>query len=187
MTNKHENMITMSIPEPAWNTLFGTLGLDMDSGHVDPELRAEIREAMERIEFLPDPKELLAAARDVLAYGEERPADLPATDCWRRLRDVVREAAGQVPMPEEEAEPEAKTEDLYDDSTKKVTALRQVFDLLYLDMGPKGDFYNPDKAWDADTLDRIADVVRPLFRLELDDSVNASARRERPAAGRAGR
>ena len=42
-------------------------------------------------------------------------------------------------------------------------ALRHVFDLLYLDVGPKGEFLKPSKTWDADTLDAIADVVRPLF------------------------
>ena len=45
--------------------------------------------------------------------------------------------------------------------------IRRIHDLLYLDMKGKKHFYSPDKAWDADTLDRIAEVVaqcipRPL-------------------------
>jgi len=46
-------------------------------------------------------------------------------------------------------------------------AIRRIHDLLYLDMKGKKQFYSADKAWDADTLDRIAEVVaqyipRPL-------------------------
>ncbi len=37
--------------------------------------------------------------------------------------------------------------------------VRQIHDLLYLDMKNKRFFYNADKAWDSDTLDQIARVV----------------------------
>jgi hypothetical protein len=38
-------------------------------------------------------------------------------------------------------------------------AIRQIHDLLYLDVQGAREFYNPDKTWDADTLARIAGVV----------------------------
>jgi len=38
-------------------------------------------------------------------------------------------------------------------------AIRQIHDLLYLDMRGARSFYNPDKARDADTLAQIAEVV----------------------------
>lgn len=52
---------------------------------------------------------------------------------------------------------------LHSDSPDARGPLGQIYDILYLDMGPKGEFYNPHKACDADTLSAIADVVRPLF------------------------
>jgi len=42
--------------------------------------------------------------------------------------------------------------------------LRRIFDILYLDLGPTGDHYNPEKNWDADTLESVAALVRPLFK-----------------------
>ena len=44
-----------------------------------------------------------------------------------------------------------------------VKALQRVHNLLYLDSGPEGEFHNPDKEWSPDTLDAIAEIVRPLF------------------------
>jgi hypothetical protein len=38
-------------------------------------------------------------------------------------------------------------------------AIRQIHDLLYLDLRGEQEFYNPDKVRDADTLVRIAEVV----------------------------
>ena len=38
-------------------------------------------------------------------------------------------------------------------------AIRQIHDLLYLDVRGERTFYNPDKTWDSDTLTRIAAVV----------------------------
>jgi len=38
-------------------------------------------------------------------------------------------------------------------------AVRQIHDLLYLDLLGGQEFYNPDKTWDADILARIAEVV----------------------------
>ena len=44
-----------------------------------------------------------------------------------------------------------------------MTVLRHIYDLLYLDLNKNREFYNAEKAWDADTLTAIADIVRPLF------------------------
>ncbi|MGB2802051.1 MAG: hypothetical protein WBD52_07025, partial [Phycisphaerae bacterium] len=38
-------------------------------------------------------------------------------------------------------------------------AIRQIHDLLYLDVRGAEEFYSPHKIWDADTLSRIAEVV----------------------------
>jgi len=43
------------------------------------------------------------------------------------------------------------------------SALRSIYDVLYLDMNERGDFYNENKNWSPDTLDAIADVVRVFF------------------------
>lgn len=43
-------------------------------------------------------------------------------------------------------------------------ALRHIYDLLYFDIGPEGEFYNPDKTLDDHTLKAIAGVVRECFR-----------------------
>ena len=37
--------------------------------------------------------------------------------------------------------------------------VRQIHDLLYLDMMNGGECYNPEKEWDADILDRVAEII----------------------------
>jgi len=64
------------------------------------------------------------------------------------LRTEIREALEQV----EEVAPMQAQE-----------ALRAIFDILYLVREAEGAFYNPDKVWDADTLDAVAEIVRPHF------------------------
>jgi hypothetical protein len=44
-----------------------------------------------------------------------------------------------------------------------MTALRRIYDVLYLDLKKNREFYNEEKAWDADTTSAIADIVRPFF------------------------
>jgi len=47
---------------------------------------------------------------------------------------------------------EQRTADLF-------AAIHRIHDLLYLDIEGRREFYNPDKSWDADTLEAIAAVV----------------------------
>ena len=78
--------------------------------------------------------------------------------CWERLRAVCsgfKRLFGSAEGSHKDA-PEIAPH-------KAKEALQAVFDLLYLDMGPQGDFYNPDKAWDSDVIDAVAEVVRPFF------------------------
>lgn len=93
----------------------------------------------------PESHDILRAARDVLEWAEYTGGwDAP---CWERLRQAVRETAPQTEAPDDAQD-----------------ALRRIYDLLYLDTGPEGNFHNPDKTWSPDTLDAIADVVRERFQ-----------------------
>lgn len=47
-----------------------------------------------------------------------------------------------------------------------------IYDRLYLDTGPDGDFYNPDKDWDSDTMDSIRDILAP-HRLHIEADLKA--------------
>ena len=133
------------LPREAWQKLRETLELDARSSAFDPELRKEIREALDQVEHVTDSPSLVQAAQDVLEWAAQMGGwEAP---CWEGLRRAVREAAAQSESP---------------DSAE--SALRHIYDLLYLDIGPTGDFYNPDKVWDPDTLDAIAQVVRERFR-----------------------
>lgn len=40
-----------------------------------------------------------------------------------------------------------------------VAVLRAIHDILYLDMDESGDFHNPDKEWQVEFLETIADAV----------------------------
>lgn len=85
-------------------------------------------------------------AWDVLSATLDRDSFSIAFD--PALRMEIREAMEQV----EEVAPQKAEENL-----------RAVFDILYLDLEAEGEFYNPDKVWDADTLDAIEEIVRPHF------------------------
>ena len=137
--------LTIRLPQEAWNTLWESLEIDARSTAVAPELRRELREALDQVEYVSDAPSLAQAAQDVLEWAAQMGGwEAP---CWERLRRAVREAATQGESP---------------DSAE--AALRHIYDLLYRDIGPTGDFYNPDKVWDADTLDAIARVARERFK-----------------------
>ncbi len=137
--------VTIRLPQETWNTLWESLEIDARSTAVAPELRRELREALDQVEYVSDAPSLAQAAQDVLEWAAQMGGwEAP---CWERLRRAVREAATQGESP---------------DSAE--AALRHIYDLLYRDIGPTGDFYNPDKVWDADTLDAIARVARERFK-----------------------
>jgi len=69
-----------------------------------------------------------------------------------QAQDVRHEAASSLPLM-------ASSMDATPDHT-----LRRIFDILYLDLGPTGDHYDPEKNWDADTLESVAALVSPLFK-----------------------
>ena len=65
-----------------------------------------------------------------------------------------------------------------EDST---TALRRIYDLLYLDLDKNREFYNEEKAWDADTTTAIADIVRPFFPKPSAQPVESDEKELTPA------
>ncbi len=135
--------VTIRLPQEAWNTLWESLEIDARSTAVAPELRRELREALDQVEYVADPPSLVQAAQDVLEWAAQMGGwEAP---CWERLRKALRQSASAQ-------------------ATDAQEALRHIYDLLYLDIGPTGDVYNPDKVWDPDTLDGIAQVVRERFK-----------------------
>ncbi len=133
------------LPREAWRKIKETLELDSKSSAFDPELRKEIREALDQVEHVTDSPSVAQAAQDVLEWAAQMGGwEAP---CWERLRLAVNEPAAQSESP---------------DSAD--AALRRIYDLLYLDTGPTGDFHNPSKVWCPDTLDAIARVVRERFK-----------------------
>lgn len=56
MSNKKEPMVTLRMPQSAWDTLEETLQMDAQSSAFDPELREEIEEALGTIEQVADKK-----------------------------------------------------------------------------------------------------------------------------------
>ncbi len=138
-----EERVTIRLSQEAWNTLWESLEIDARSTAVAPELRRELREALDQVEYVADPRSLVHAAQDVIEWAAQMGGwEAP---CWERLRKALRQAASAQ-------------------ATDAQEALRHIYDLLYLDIGPTGDFYNPDKVWDPDTLDGIAQVVRERFK-----------------------
>ena len=91
---------------------------------------------------------LIAYLRDYEAY--KGPNDITAV--WRWLGEH-----------DERLSVEIVEQSDFHAQVKAQEALRRIHDALYLDLNEHGPFYNPDKSWSPDTLDAIAEVVRPLF------------------------
>ncbi len=116
--------VTIRLPEDAWHTLWESLEIDARSTAVAPELRRELREALDHVEYVADPPSLVQAVQDVLEWAAQMGGwEAP---CWERLRKALRQTASVK-------------------ATDAQEALRNIYDLLYLDIGPTGDFYNLDK------------------------------------------
>ena len=137
------------LPAAAWAVLEETLRKDSESLAFDPALRDDIRQALSSVRLARAPYDLLQAARNVLDWGEQLGGwNAP---CWHHLRDAVQSVASQA------------------GSTDPWDVLCEIFHVLYHVRRPGGDVYDPDKPWDADTLDAIAALVRPLLPHLLPD------------------
>ena len=90
--------VTIRLPQEAWNTLWESLEIDARSTAVAPELRRELREALDQVEYVADPPSLVQSAQDVLEWAAQMGGwEAP---CWERLRLAVREAATQGESPD---------------------------------------------------------------------------------------
>ena len=84
--------VMVRLPQEAWDKLRETLELDAKSSAFDPELRKEIREALDQVEHVADPPSLVRAAQDVLEWAAQMGGwEAP---CWERLRLAVGEPFG---------------------------------------------------------------------------------------------
>jgi hypothetical protein len=84
--------VIVRLPQEAWEKLRETLELDSKSSAFDPELRKEIREALDQVEHVADPPSLVRAAQDVLEWAAQMGGwEAP---CWERLRRAVAERLG---------------------------------------------------------------------------------------------
>ncbi|MHC4504176.1 MAG: hypothetical protein ACYTFI_12785 [Planctomycetota bacterium] len=89
--------VTIRLPQEAWNTLWESLEIDARSTAVAPELRRELREALDQVEHVTASPPLVQAAKDVLEWAAQMGGwEAP---CWERLRQAVREAAAQGESP----------------------------------------------------------------------------------------
>ena len=81
--------VTLRLPQEAWEKLRETLELDSKSSAFDPELRKEIREALDQVEHVTASPSLVQAAQDVLEWAAQMGGwEAP---CWERLRLAVGE------------------------------------------------------------------------------------------------
>jgi len=100
------------LPREAWQKIKETLELDAKSSAFDPELRKEIREALDQVEHVTALPSLVQAAQDVLEWAAQMGGwEAP---CWERLRKALRQTASAQAADAQEV-------------------LRHIYDLLYLD------------------------------------------------------
>ncbi len=84
--------MTIRLPQEAWNTLWESLEIDARSTAVAPELRRELREALDQVEHVTASPSLVQAAQDVLEWAAQMGGwEAP---CWERLRLAVGERLG---------------------------------------------------------------------------------------------
>lgn len=163
--------VTVRFPEGAWDLLEETLRKDSDSKAFDPALRRQITESLTQLQYISGLEPLLLAVREVLEWAERTGGW--ESSCWEQLQRAVKGLSKEL----DEVDPNnlqplpARRE--YQE------ILHQIFDILYFEADDLGGFYNIDKTWNPDTLDDIADLVRPLFCMpksetSLDDSDNNS-------------
>lgn len=55
MAKKKGKMVTLRLPQKAWNLLAETLAMDAESGAFDPALRREILKALEKVQDAGEP------------------------------------------------------------------------------------------------------------------------------------
>ncbi len=84
--------VCIRLPEESWNTLWESLEIDARSTAVAPELRRELREALDQVEHVTASSSLVQAAQDVLEWAAQMGGwEAP---CWERLRVAVGERLG---------------------------------------------------------------------------------------------
>ncbi len=90
--SEDKQYVYIRLPEESWNTLWESLEIDARSTAVAPELRRELREALDQVEYVADPPSLVRAAQDVIEWAAQMGGwEAP---CWERLRLAVGEHRG---------------------------------------------------------------------------------------------
>ena len=96
------------------------------------------------------PLDFEVAAPMAFGVGEDPAGALEALD-GQLAAGELRKRAGRS------LEPPSRDAGRLPDSAFET--LRRIHDLLYLDMSEDGEFYSPDKEWQVDLLEMIAEIV----------------------------